>query len=63
MPPLKTEESPTVSTGISLPADIMQMLDKQASAKRLKRSTYIGQLVIAAETQARTTKTRQPVNA
>ena len=55
----------TVSTGISLPSDIMQMLDKQASAKRLKRSTYLGQLILAAEQTTKTsnTKTRQTVNA
>lgn len=61
-------ENETVSTGISLPADIMDLLDKQAKSRRMKRSPYIVQLVLDQEARNRAqfaprNKTRQTVNA
>lgn len=58
----------TTSTGISLPADVMALLDKQAKADRRKRSQQIAWLVEQEETRRRSqfasrTKTRQPVSA
>lgn len=58
----------TTSTGISLPAEVMALLDKQAKSDRRKRSQQIAWLVEQEESRRRAqfaprTKTRQPVNA
>jgi len=58
----QTSQASTVATGISLPADIMAMLDNQASARRLKRSQYIAQLVLDQHAKLQK-KTRQSVGA